>query len=82
MRLVDISSQNRLTKRNGVRKLLKAVLTWVSNLLFKKQTLLPSGSEQDQVLRGTSIPNEYLVIGELGVKDVLKVVRFVCNGSI
>ena len=33
-------------------------------------------------MRGTSIPNEYLVIGELGVKDVLKVVRVVCYGSI
>ena len=65
-----------------VWKLLKAVLTWVSTLIFKKQTLLPSGSEQDQVLLGTSIPNEYLVIGELVVKDVLKVVRVFCNGSI
>ena len=46
------------------------------------EVLLPSGSEQDQVMRGTSIPNEYLVIGELGVKDVLKVVRVVCYGSI
>ena len=49
---------------------------------FYALTLLPSGSEQDQVLRGRSIPKEYLVIGELGVKDVLKVVRVVGNGLI
>ena len=44
--------------------------------------LLPSGSEQNQVLRGSSIPIENFVIGELGVKAELKVVRDVGNGSI
>ena len=44
--------------------------------------LLPSGSEQNQVLRGVSIPIEYFVIGELRVKAELKVVRVVGNGSI
>ena len=44
--------------------------------------LLPSRSEQNQVLRGRSIPKEYFVIGELGVKDELKVVRVVGNGLI
>ena len=51
-------------------------------MAVQHSTLLPSGSEQDQVLRGSSIPKEYFVIGELGVKDVLKVVRVVCYGSI
>ena len=44
--------------------------------------LLPSGSEENQVLRGRSIPIEYFVICELGVKAELKVVHVVGKGSI
>ena len=33
---------------------------------FSLKDLLPSGSEQNEVLRGRSIPKEYFVIGELG----------------
>ena len=46
----------------------------------KNVHLLPSGSEENQVLRGRSILKEYVVIGELGVKVRLKVVRVVGNG--
>ena len=53
-----------------------------NNLAVKMYDLLPSGSEQNQVLRGSSIPKEYFVIGELGVKVGLKVVRVVGNGAI
>ena len=49
---------------------------------IREWVLLPSGSEENQVLRGRSIPKEYFVIGELGVKAELKVVHVVGNGSI
>ena len=47
--------------------------------LVTSSDLLPSGSEQNQVLRGSSIPKEYFVIGKLRVKVGLKVVRVVGN---
>ena len=51
-------------------------------MVSENNSLLSSGSEQNQVLRGRSIPKEYFVIGELGVKVGLKVICVVGNGSI